>query len=153
MDKPGFYKLGDELLYAPNVVYAPGFTLQAASHADYTYPQDGWHWFDSQLEAEQSFGINGQPANTGQWVEFASALVSDTAVNALIATASSQAPVLNLMLGVGLGQAAQGDAKTFVAAWTAARTSGLVDAPLVTHMQALATTYDLPAEFIAGLAA
>ena len=46
-----------------------------------------------------------------------------------------------------------GDLQTFAAAWAAARTAGLVDTDLVKHMQEVATTYDLPEEFIAGLAA
>ena len=50
----GFYKRdpeSGELLYAPNAVYAPGFTLRRENHAEYTYPQDGWYWFDSEATA------------------------------------------------------------------------------------------------------
>lgn len=46
----GFYKLDPEtgeLLYAPNAVYAPGFTLLRERHEEYQYPQDGWVWFES----------------------------------------------------------------------------------------------------------
>ncbi len=53
MNEAGFYKRdpeSGELLYAPNAVYAPGFTLLKENHADYHYPMDGWVWFES-LEA------------------------------------------------------------------------------------------------------
>jgi hypothetical protein len=85
------------------------------------------------------------------WVEFGTALVTDNSVNALIGTAATTAPVLHLMLGVGLGQAAQGDPRTFLAAWTAASGVGLVAPDLTAHVAALAATFDLPAEFVQGL--
>ena len=88
-----------------------------------------------------------------QWVAFGAALATDPGVNALVAAARDNAPVLHLMLGVGLGQAAQGDPRTFGAAWAAARGAGLVSPELITTMQATATDHNLPAEFIEGLAA
>lgn len=86
-----------------------------------------------------------------QWVAFGATLVADAAVNGLVATARDNAPVLHLMLGVGLGQAAQGDLQTFGAAWAAARGAGMVSPELIEHMQELAVGFNLPAEFIAGL--
>lgn len=42
-----FYKReNDELLVAPNFVIGPGFELRAETHADHTYPVEGWYWFD-----------------------------------------------------------------------------------------------------------
>jgi hypothetical protein len=55
MNEAGFYKRdpdSGELLYAPNAVYGQGFTLLAAQHAEYSYPVDGWAWFESREEAE-----------------------------------------------------------------------------------------------------
>jgi hypothetical protein len=50
MSEAGFYRrdsdLG-ELLFAPNAVYGPEFTLLAEQHAEYQYPVDGWVWFES----------------------------------------------------------------------------------------------------------
>jgi hypothetical protein len=60
MDTSGFYKFdhdGNELLYAPNAVYAPTFTLLKEIHAEYEYPQDGWYWFDSEEECRSFFSI------------------------------------------------------------------------------------------------
>jgi hypothetical protein len=43
----GFYKLEDgNWLYAPNFVYGPNLELIRENKDDYTYPVDGWEWFD-----------------------------------------------------------------------------------------------------------
>ncbi len=89
---------------------------------------------------------------TPQWVAFGGALAADPAINTLVATAAADAPVLHLMLGVGLGQAAQGDSQTFLAAWGQAAAAGLATPELVAAVQAIAVNHDLPPEFIAGLA-
>jgi len=104
----------------------------------------------AQLEGLAEF-LAARNAPTPQWTQFGAALAIDPAVNTLVATAAQSAPVLHLMMGVGLGQAAQGDPQTFSVAWSAAVQGGLVNAELVAHMQAMATTYNLPPEFIAGL--
>ena len=55
---PGFYKLDGELLYAPNFVEASSFFLLKEEKDIYTYPQDGWYWFDSEEDANLFFQIN-----------------------------------------------------------------------------------------------
>jgi len=48
-DTSGFYKLEDEnWQYAPNFVYAPTYTLLRELKDTYTYPIDGWVWYDEQ---------------------------------------------------------------------------------------------------------
>lgn len=84
-----------------------------------------------------------------QWVQFAAALATDPAVNAMIATLATSAPVLHLMLGVGLGQAAQGDPQTFLTAWAGILPS--VDEELVEQVIELAETYYLPTSFVEQL--
>jgi hypothetical protein len=42
------------LLVADNFVYAPTFTLRADLHETYTYPMDGWYWFDTEEEAHNA---------------------------------------------------------------------------------------------------
>jgi hypothetical protein len=91
------------------------------------------------------------PPPVPQWVQFGELLAADDAVNTMVATAASAAPVLHLMLGVGLGQAAQGDPKTFLAAWSTALASGLATPTLAAHVVDLGTSCDLPAEFLAQL--
>jgi len=53
-----FYKLDNEqLLYAPNSVLHATYELHADQHQTYTYPIDGWTWFESDVEARAYFGI------------------------------------------------------------------------------------------------
>ena len=48
-----FYKLiGDTLHCGPNFIHAPGYSLLADQHGAYTYPVDGWYWFDTPTGAQ-----------------------------------------------------------------------------------------------------
>lgn len=48
----GFYKReGPELLHAPSFVTGAAFQLLAENHTQYTYPVDGWWWFETLDEA------------------------------------------------------------------------------------------------------
>lgn len=48
----GFYKKTDnDILKGENFVFSPVVTLKAEDKDSYTYPQDGWYWFDSFDEA------------------------------------------------------------------------------------------------------
>jgi hypothetical protein len=51
-DTSGFYKLNEisEWLFAPNFVYAPTYTLLKEDKDTYTYPVDGWTWYDTEPE-------------------------------------------------------------------------------------------------------
>lgn len=46
-DTSGFYKFDGDLLYGPNFVLNKNYELHRASKDQYTYPIDGWYWFDS----------------------------------------------------------------------------------------------------------
>jgi hypothetical protein len=62
MDTSGFYKIdpeSGELLYAPNGVYAPTFTLLREDRESHEYPVDGWIWFDG----EPTIGPDGEFAS------------------------------------------------------------------------------------------
>ena len=54
----GFYK-NDEgtVLYAPNFVINKTFELYKEQHTTYSYPIEGWSWFDTEDEAYQFFSI------------------------------------------------------------------------------------------------
>lgn len=55
MDTSGFYKVvNGTIQYEPNHVEGPGFTLNRDSHADYSYPVDGWTWYDANTDFLQS---------------------------------------------------------------------------------------------------
>jgi hypothetical protein len=45
----GFYKQNEILtwIYAPNFVYGPNFELLKENKDSYTYPVDGWSWYES----------------------------------------------------------------------------------------------------------
>ena len=52
----GFFKKDiDSILVGENFVFSPSVTLKAEDKDDYTYPQDGWYWFDTFDEALQFF--------------------------------------------------------------------------------------------------
>lgn len=58
-DTSGFYKAnGDKLSFAPNAVRAPTYDLFRADKDTYTYPVEGWSWFDSEDEAKAFFGVS-----------------------------------------------------------------------------------------------
>jgi hypothetical protein len=115
-----------------------------------------------ELQSSEPYLLNGvaynveavaKPPNpvVPQWQAFGAAIAADTDTNIMIATAAASAPVLHLMLGVGLGQAAQGDSSTFVTAWTNAIGAGLVTQELAEHVQGLAIDRDLPDDFVQAL--
>ena len=55
---PGFYKLdNNQLLYGPNGIYAPTFTLLKENKDEYSYPTDGWYWFDDEDGAYAFFQL------------------------------------------------------------------------------------------------
>jgi len=53
----GFYKNDGTLLYGPNFVLNANYELRKETKDDYTYPVDGWYWFDTRQEALDFFGI------------------------------------------------------------------------------------------------
>ena len=56
-DTNGFYKLDGELLFGPNFVLNQNYELYRETHADHTYPVDGWYWFDTEEQAKLFFGL------------------------------------------------------------------------------------------------
>ncbi len=54
----GFYKYDNpDLLYSPNIVTNSFYELQKEKRETYTYPVDGWYWFDSDDDAYTFFNI------------------------------------------------------------------------------------------------
>jgi len=55
----GFYKLdGSNLNFTSNSVLSNEYILIAEDKDTYTYPIDGWYWFNSLSEAKIFFKIN-----------------------------------------------------------------------------------------------
>lgn len=60
MNTAGFYKNDDGfVLYGPHFVLGPydSFQLYVESKDTYTYPVDGWYWFDSIEDAYTFFNL------------------------------------------------------------------------------------------------
>lgn len=56
----GFYKIdsgGGMLLYGRFYVLNAEYELHRHLKDDFTYPVDGWYWFDSEEEAKQFFNL------------------------------------------------------------------------------------------------
>jgi hypothetical protein len=56
-DTSGFYKLDGDLLFGPNFVLNAKYELRRETKDQYTYPTDGWSWFDTDAEARVFFGL------------------------------------------------------------------------------------------------
>ena len=56
---PGFYKNdNNNILFNDNYIHFPmGDSLIADEHENYTYPIEGWSWYDNQPDAETALGI------------------------------------------------------------------------------------------------
>jgi len=51
-----FYKVDNgTLLVGANNIENRDYVLEAYKHAEYTYPVDGWFWFDTDEEAQGHF--------------------------------------------------------------------------------------------------
>jgi hypothetical protein len=65
MDTPGFYKVDPSgiVIYGPNYVFGPydQYKLLREEKDTYTYPIDGWYWFDTEQEAYEFFQIEWYP--------------------------------------------------------------------------------------------
>lgn len=58
MSTKGFYKLQETTLLCGSVaVYNKDYTLIANEHEIYTYPVDGWYYFESEELAREFFGL------------------------------------------------------------------------------------------------
>lgn len=62
-DTSGFYSLDSNgyLLFAPNSVHGPDYTLFRAEHANYSYPNHGWTWFDDEASAKTALNSKERP--------------------------------------------------------------------------------------------
>jgi hypothetical protein len=60
-DTSGFYKFDGGLIFGPNYVLNAAYELRRENQASYTYPVDGWHWFNDEKQAREHFKIEKQP--------------------------------------------------------------------------------------------
>ena len=55
LDTSGFYKNENGMLLFGNLVLNANYELRREEHEQYTYPVDGWYWFNSEKEAKTFF--------------------------------------------------------------------------------------------------
>jgi len=82
-----------------------------------------------------------------RWVQFGLALGQDASMIEFVRAVNAANPILERMISGGLLQAAEGNPKTFMAAWSAGLAGGLVTPDLAAYVQALATSHALPEAF------
>lgn len=63
MNGQGFYKIdpSGDLLFGPNFVLNANFELYPDQKDTYTYPVDGWYWFDDEETARETLGLPPAP--------------------------------------------------------------------------------------------
>lgn len=111
--------------------------------------QQAWAVRDATAEEIAAFDQLNAPQR--EWIQFGLALASLPAVDALLATVEAASRPLERMLSGGLLQAAQGDPRTFLAAWAKVVEHGLISPELIQLVAGLAEQYSLPPGFVAGL--
>jgi hypothetical protein len=57
-DTSGFYKKEDDGFLYGKVVLNANYELRSESKDQYTYPVEGWYWFDTEEEAKRFFNLN-----------------------------------------------------------------------------------------------
>jgi hypothetical protein len=70
MNSQGFYKLDGILCYGPNFVLNAQYELRKEQKDTYTYPVDGWYWFEDENAARSFFGLPLLVQDEqGHWIE------------------------------------------------------------------------------------
>ncbi len=145
---PNGFTRTDPSTFTEDEILAAGFT-GPYTEPPYDSATEQLDWADGIYTVVPLLPTPPQP----RWVDFGTALGTDALVNQFIASLAQAAPVLHLMVGVGMGQAAQGDSQTFLAAWAMGTTQGLITPDLAAHVAELAEQHDLPDEFVEALVA
>jgi hypothetical protein len=52
-----FYQLLDGQLLSGPYIFGPGWQLVPEERDTYAYPAYGWHWFETEAEAREFFGL------------------------------------------------------------------------------------------------
>ena len=86
-----------------------------------------------------------------EWLAFSGELGVMPSIVNLLRIVFQVNPAFFSQLTIGLSDAAKGDFRLFLAAWSQAITAGLVDQELVSLVTTLAIKYHLPTAFVKGL--
>jgi hypothetical protein len=52
-----FYSFQYDSVQIANIIEAPGFLLTPGCKDQYSYPVEGWWWFDTDADASAHFGV------------------------------------------------------------------------------------------------
>lgn len=139
-----FYKLDNgKIKVAPNFVYGPNnLELLAENKGSYTYPVEGWYWFDSDAEAAAHFG---QPVGVesaievkAEWRKF------NDSIPVSISQQVSSSPVLMMrLMRLELGAEFNGVNDKLIEYW-GLLDKGFITAELRTQLNALAEACNVP---------
>lgn len=61
-----YYKVDNNELLQGETICSPIVTLTKKTKDEFTYPQDGWYWFDLEDEAYSFFGLEKEVENEYQ---------------------------------------------------------------------------------------
>ena len=163
MNTSGFYKNDSgTLLYAPLFVQASGFLLLRQDREEYTYPTEGWQWFDSKGEAIDAYGII-PPENEvevaasfitpkwGSWRKEMSRLPSFQLLFQLIdqnGQGAAWAYLLNLLFQVAQDESIIPEIVTI---WQQISNDAGIHQGTKDHWAGIAEKHDLPTDFIQAI--
>jgi hypothetical protein len=157
MTTSGFYL--SDLTYAPNWVLAPGYELLRSAKDSYTYPVQGWYWFNSLGEACEFFGVpvpdefnqgtEFLPSNGGaKWNEFNATMLSDITYNQVLGAVLQIAPAVATGLPSALAQVGTNGVGAFGILFNAFCQIGQVSSEQRGIWGDLAESYNLPGDFV-----
>jgi hypothetical protein len=157
MTTSGFYK--SDLTYAPNWVIAPGFELLRSAKDSYTYPVEGWYWFDSLEQActffdvpvpsEFNQGTEFIPSNGGtNWDGFNAYMLTDPVFKTYRDTVRAIDGDLNAALFNAYALIERNGVAAFTLVWSQwTQSSGITTEDRET-IATVAESFDLPVEFV-----
>ena len=157
MTTSGFYK--SDLTYASNWVIAPGFELLRSAKDSYTYPVEGWYWFDS---LEQACGYFGVPIpdnfnqgteflpseNLPNWDGFNAAMLANTEFNQVIGVVLGLVPTVALGLPAALAHVSTNGVTAFALVFNAFCQIGNGSSEQKETWATIAENFNLPVEFV-----
>jgi hypothetical protein len=118
----GFYKLTESnyIIYAPNYVYGAGVELLRGAKDSYSYPVDGWRWFDTKEIAETFFGVEFNPPEPPpppqtfeNWDMFNAMMLQDIGFQQYTGACLQSAPAIALSIPAALSQIADKGINSF----------------------------------------
>lgn len=153
MSNPGFYRAQDNtfLLYAPDYVIGPGFELFSGAKDSYTYPVNGWYWFDSQGQAEDTLGLlylESPTSGDADWDRFNALMLADVAFQQDLGAVLQIAPAVAIAIPAALSQVTSRGVNSFRFVYQEFVTLANSSSATRSQWAAYAVTCRLPSQFV-----